>query len=979
MEEHRSGDAVERGALSVVIPTHDRSRLLRQTVEHLMAGQLTVPWEIVVVANACSDDTASVVAELAAGAAVPLRLVEEARPSASVARNRGAQAAAGPLLLFLDDDILLQGDGLATIAEWYLRSDGSSLLVGQVLALPEHVATPFGSFRQRHAGEVAPGAGPHDVDWFASGLAAVPATTFAALGGYTERYPAAGLEDADFAIRARRAGHRIIFHPGVAGLHNDWAGTTARDYCRRAAAYCATAPLLAERFPDNDHPWGRTVEVNRPPAAGDPRSVRVRKRMKQAAVAASADRWLPAAADRLPLPRQPRELLYRASVSVASYAGYQAGLRRLAATATTTTGDGVVLPEARAALRSGKREAHGLSIVIVTFNCGDEVVRAVESLRRHPPSVSHEIVVIDNASADGTVGRLRRLFPDVTVIPLDENVGYGSAVNLAVKETDGRHLLLLNPDTEVTDGAVDLLLQVAATTPGVGVVGPRLLLAGGDPQISARRFPSPWRLWPEVLRLHLLLPRRVRHRLGASSGQDRRGRVDWVSGACHLVPRPVWDELGGLTERTFCGFDDLDFCWRARRSGYDTWFCPGAVVLHHCGVSVSRRWTEREIDALAIHNIYVLLEGHWSRFRVKAYCAAELVGTASDLLVGPWLHRLAGSEAAAFRAAAADRLRLLTGLLLGRIRPIERHQPGVGVTGGARTAVARQPLLHRAAWRLGESGLRGKSRIGGVLRRGARAPTGLVRLPNGQVLRHDPSDHVAHTIYLGGYEPAERRIFRQLVRPNGLVVDVGANLGIYTLAASELVGPAGRVIAIEPGPALEGLRVAVDAARCGNVEIVPVAAGAAAGRAVLHVPGHHAGLASLRTTCAKSDPQVVEVARLDALPGLPAGEIDVLKVDTEGYEAEVLAGAEGWLRDRRVRAILVEVSPEFGGVGFVGAIARQHDFAIFRIGYRRGLWYRPELQPATAAQVERETTQANYLLLRSDVRRDRPLSRLMRR
>lgn len=327
MEERLCRLAEGEPELSVIIPTHNRSSILRTTLHRLAASTLRRPWEVVVVANACTDDTAELVTEFAGGSRVPTRLVEDARPGASIARNRGAGTACGALLVFLDDDILLEPEALTTIADWYDGSDGRSALVGNVLPMAEHLATPFGAFRQRALGDVSRHTPPEGVDWYASGLAGVPAGTFGDLGGYDESYPAAGLEDVDFAIRARRNGYQIIFHPAVVGFHNDWAGTTARDFCHRAALYCAQAPLLAERFPDNDHPWRRLVEVNRPPAASDPLSTRTRKRLKLTAVALAADSWLPAFADRVTLPRRPRELLYRASVSLAMFAGYQRGLR----------------------------------------------------------------------------------------------------------------------------------------------------------------------------------------------------------------------------------------------------------------------------------------------------------------------------------------------------------------------------------------------------------------------------------------------------------------------------------------------------------------------------------------------------------------------------------------------------------------------------------------------------------------------------
>jgi GT2 family glycosyltransferase len=319
-----------------------------------------------------------------------------------------------------------------------------------------------------------------------------------------------------------------------------------------------------------------------------------------------------------------------------------------------------------------------LSIVIVSFNCVEEIERCLESIARFPPGCPYEVAVIDNASMDGTVERLRSRFETVRVIALAENVGYGAAVNRAVPATSGSHLLFLNPDTEVTDGALDALLGMARRRQPLGVVGPRLVLGGGQPQPSARRFPSPWRLWLEVSRLHLLLSPRRRGQIlaGTYFAQDRTGPVDWISGACHLVPRAVWDRIGGLTERTFCGFDDLDYCWRARQAGLPTWFCAEATVRHHCGVTVSRRWSPEEVDALAINNGYVVMSGHLPPWKVRLYGVAELFGTMSEWVLASRRAEGGGEGARAYRRRAGVRAALVLALLSGRARPIERCEPG---------------------------------------------------------------------------------------------------------------------------------------------------------------------------------------------------------------------------------------------------------------------------------------------------------------
>ena len=131
----------------------------------------------------------------------------------------------------------------------------------------------------------------------------------------------------------------------------------------------------------------------------------------------------------------------------------------------------------------------------------------------------------------------------------------------------------------------------------------------------------------EGLRLHLLLPPLLRSRLmlGTYFDQDAEIRVPWLSGACHLVPRAVWDTVGPLTEDTFCGFDDYDYCYRATRAHYEVWLCPSAVMTHHCSVAVRQRWASWNVEELAIHNTYVILSNHWPTWRVRAFMLAELV------------------------------------------------------------------------------------------------------------------------------------------------------------------------------------------------------------------------------------------------------------------------------------------------------------------------------------------------------------------
>lgn len=316
--------------ISVVIPTHNRSSKLVVTLDHLSRQAVEAGWEVIVVANNCSDGTVSTVRDRSGGFPVPLTVVEEPRPGAAAARNTGARRATGPDLLFLDDDILVGPDCIDRLLQDRKDRPGA-WVVGQVLPLPEHRATPFGAFRAAALAPVQVDEPLSEVEWFASGIALVPRRALLDLGGYDESFTTAALEDVDLVTRAVRAGERVVFDPGLISQHNDWAGTSIRDHCRRARVYCATAPLLERRFGTDGHPWTELITGNRPPNwSRDRPAVTAKKLLKGFVGTAGCQSVLFAVIDRLERADAPPALvwpLYRAAIAGSMYAGYQEGLR----------------------------------------------------------------------------------------------------------------------------------------------------------------------------------------------------------------------------------------------------------------------------------------------------------------------------------------------------------------------------------------------------------------------------------------------------------------------------------------------------------------------------------------------------------------------------------------------------------------------------------------------------------------------------
>lgn len=262
---------------------------------------------------------------------------------------------------------------------------------------------------------------------------------------------------------------------------------------------------------------------------------------------------------------------------------------------------------------------------------------------------------------------------------------------------------------------------------------------------------------------------------------------------------------------------------------------------------------------------------------------------------------------------------------------------------------APAPRLHRALHELTAAGLRGAPtawRLAAALRRvparAAWSPDGVRAL---DLHPHAADQRSAIELYQGLYERAERELVGRLVRPGDLCVDVGANFGIYTLLLACLVGPEGHVVACEPSPVvLDRIERLVRGLPC--VELERVAIGARSERRRLVVAPGDSMHSSLRES---RPPEGVDLAvDVRALDDLLPADVDVgfVKVDVEGFEAQVVAGMQRLLSSQRVRALLLEAQPAFGDVGWVREIAVRHGYRTYRLAVApRGPRWSPRLEP----------------------------------
>ena len=191
----------------------------------------------------------------------------------------------------------------------------------------------------------------------------------------------------------------------------------------------------------------------------------------------------------------------------------------------------------------------------------------------HPPDLTSEVLVLDNASTDGSAGAAREAFPEAEVIELGEKQGKAANDTLLIRRARGRYCLLLNEDSEIRSGCVEALFEALEADSGAGAAGARLFDAEGRPYACAWRFPGVRSAVVGALFLH--------RRLTVLSDGDGTREVDWVQSSAMMVRTEAARQIGYLDPDFFVYYDECDFCLRLRKAGWRTLFVPSAGAVHH--------------------------------------------------------------------------------------------------------------------------------------------------------------------------------------------------------------------------------------------------------------------------------------------------------------------------------------------------------------------------------------------------------------
>jgi len=197
--------------------------------------------------------------------------------------------------------------------------------------------------------------------------------------------------------------------------------------------------------------------------------------------------------------------------------------------------------------------------------------------------------VVDNGSEDGSADQVERTYPLFRVIRAGENLGFARACNRGLEQTRGRHAMLLNPDTQVTDGALDKLVAALGAHPTWGVVGPQMIDADGYRYRAARRFPTPFYLFAEITHLSSLFPR-SRRIAGYGYGDrtiEELDRVDQIEGSALMIRGEAREQIGDLDPRFFIFFEEVDWCKRVAEAGFEIHVVPEAVIRHDRSTTMS--------------------------------------------------------------------------------------------------------------------------------------------------------------------------------------------------------------------------------------------------------------------------------------------------------------------------------------------------------------------------------------------------------
>ncbi len=277
-----------------------------------------------------------------------------------------------------------------------------------------------------------------------------------------------------------------------------------------------------------------------------------------------------------------------------------------------------------------------LSIIIVSWNVKAELLECLRSIYANRPSETFEIILVDNASKDGTVEAARQQYPDITLLANQQNKGFAAANNQGIKTAKGQYILLLNPDTIIHPGSLDKLLEFMDANPRAGACGPKLLNSDNTVQRSVRKYPTFRAMLyrHSVFKLLGLFKNHYRQWRMKDFAYEKQTNIEQLMGAALMVRAETIDQVGLLDEDFFIYYEEVDWCRRINQAGWQVVFVPQAVITHLGGASSVQIPAANRFIMLS--SMLKFFRKHKGRLKTNAFCllfkpAVVLLDTADFL------------------------------------------------------------------------------------------------------------------------------------------------------------------------------------------------------------------------------------------------------------------------------------------------------------------------------------------------------------
>ncbi|HCU80433.1 MAG: hypothetical protein CL789_04040 [Chloroflexi bacterium] len=223
--------------------------------------------------------------------------------------------------------------------------------------------------------------------------------------------------------------------------------------------------------------------------------------------------------------------------------------------------------------------APDVSVIIVTYNSAQVIIDCIDSIINNSQDVEVEILIVDNGSTDHTCETITHHYPDINLMSGHGNLGFAAGNNMGMEAAQGRHFLILNPDTEVSSGALKTLTDYADLHPTAGMIAPHLVNPDGTLQHSTFRFPNLAQAFFGFFEKLVPIDSTINGRYPPEAYQKERC-VEHILGAAIFVQRVLWNQIGGMDENYHLYFEETDWCYRARKLKWNLHYLPSATIMH---------------------------------------------------------------------------------------------------------------------------------------------------------------------------------------------------------------------------------------------------------------------------------------------------------------------------------------------------------------------------------------------------------------